>query len=143
METPLCRFHREWIIAVAAAKRFWIALCQTADDRARGQLRLGVKPGLNRHQVRIELGRHSDPLLITSLGPAMRRARLAWFSRLAERLRKGAGGGQWRQYQVCHSAVDAATIDAVAKFLLCRSDLGQQRNRIEGSVLLAQPPLYG
>ncbi len=34
-------------------------------------------------------------------------------------------------------------IDAIAKFLLGRSDLGQKRDRVERPVLLAQPLLHG
>ncbi len=42
------------------AERLRIALGQTADDRERGQLRLGGQPGLDRGQMPIKLGRHAN-----------------------------------------------------------------------------------
>ena len=77
------------------AERLWIALGQTADDRECRQLRFGGKPIPDRCQMRIKLGPHANPLLVTPPGPAMSRARLDGLGRLSERLRKVAGVRQW------------------------------------------------
>ena len=70
----------------------------------------------------------------------MRGTRLADFHRLAERLGKSCG----RRRGACAGALQAArlartTIDTIAEFLLGCANLGQEGDRIERAILIAQP----
>jgi hypothetical protein len=61
-------------------------LTQSADDGDRRQQRLRSKPSLDRGDVWAELGRHSNPGFITSLGSSVRRTQIAVLDPHTERL---------------------------------------------------------
>ena len=65
-----------------------VFLAQPDDDGERGELRLRRKPGLDRGNVRVELGWHANPRFIRPLGSPVRGTRLAGSDRRAERARK-------------------------------------------------------
>jgi hypothetical protein len=113
------------------------------------KLWLGREPALERH-VRVELRRHPDPFLVTSLGPSVRGTRLAAREIIAKPSGE-CGGFRGRAVHdhialftcVLSERASGTTVDAIAEFLLRRADLCQQRHGIERPVLRAQPLLYG
>src|SRR5215211_831687 len=121
------------------AERGWIDRGEPAHDGERCDLRLRREPALDRRQMRIELGRHAYPFLVTPFWPAMCGAHLGGLGRRAERSRKPEWIGRDWVGRRCKTAL----ADPLAELVLCRADLGQQRHRIETAIGLAQPPLDG
>ena len=70
-----------------------VFVAQPADDSECGKLRLRHKPIFDRSNVRIELGWHANPGLITPLWSAVRGTWIAGVDRPAEFLRKSDGVG--------------------------------------------------
>jgi len=91
------------------------------------QLRLGGKPALDQEQVRIELGWHANPSLVTPFGPAVRCTRLNGCCALhAEAFRKcRCIRWSWLRRWSCGSPSTA--VNASTEFLLSGSNLSQQQ----------------
>jgi hypothetical protein len=70
------------------AERGWIDCGEPAHDGERRDLRLRREPALDRRQIRIELGGHAYPFLVTPFRPAMSGAHFGGLGRRAERSRK-------------------------------------------------------
>src|SRR5271166_1909779 len=78
------------------AKRGWIDRGEPAHDGERRDLRFRREPALDRRQMRIELGGHAYPFLVTPFRPAMCGAHLDGLGRRAERSRKADRiGREW------------------------------------------------
>src|SRR4029453_14662626 len=98
------------------AKRSWIDRGEPAHDGERRDLRLRRKPALECRQMRIELGGHAYPFLVTPFRPAMCGAHLGGLVRRTERLRKPSWiGREWFGHR-CKTAL----ADPLAEGLLCR-----------------------
>jgi len=95
--------------------------------------------------MRVELGRHANPGLIGPTGATVRGTGLAGSHRLAERPRESACGPRRGARVSGLQAVrlSGTTIDAIAEFVLSCANLGQQPDRIERAILIAQPFLHG
>ena len=121
------------------AKRGRINRGKPAHNGEGRDLRLRREPAVDRRQIRIELGGHAYPFLVTPFRPAMCGAHLGGLGRRAKRSRKLEWIGRGWGGRGCKTAL----ADPLAELVLCRADLGQQRHRIEPAIGLAQPPLDG
>ena len=121
------------------AKPDWIDRGEPAHDGERRDMRLGREPALDRRQMRIELGRHAYPFLVTPFRLAMCGAHFGGLGRRAKRPRKPEWIGREWGGRHCKTALG----DPLAELVLCRADLRQQCHRIETAIGLAQPPLDG